>query len=203
MRKFWLIALTSVTLSSVHSIQAQEQSDQLKPYLEKLEQESKAKQQSQISDQEKAAQAVQNGTVQVPAIDVKKVSELGETTSSQISKNKSKKFQNKDEEESYENMYLNDLDKYRKIEKSKPYIKNGVVYFSYGVGTPLVICAPKHVCDVQFESGENITNIQIGDATRWIINVRNSDGQTESHVFLKPIVQDISTNLIISTDKRQ
>ena len=183
MRKFCFIGLAFMTLSYVYSIQAQEQSEQLKPYLEKLEKEMKAK--KEIIDQEKEAQAVQNGTLKVPAIDVRKVSELGEKNSFQSSKNKSKKVKNKDEEEYYEDMYLNDIDKYRKIEKSKPYIKNGVVYFSYGVGTPLVICAPKHVCDVQFESGENITNIQIGDATRWIINVRNSDGKTESHVFLK------------------
>lgn len=203
MRKIFLIACAFSTLSSLHSLQAQEVSDQLKPYLDKLEQESQVKQQQRINDQEKAAQAIQNGTVQVPEIDVKRISELGGSVGYN---NKSKKLNEKggkDEEDTYENMYLNDLDKYRKIEKSKPYIKNGVVYFSYGFGTPMVICTPKHVCDVQLESAENIKNIQIGDSTRWIINVKNSDGQTEPHIFLKPIVPNISTNLIILTEKRQ
>ena len=90
MRKIWLIALMSVTLSSVYFAQAQEQSDQLKPYLDKLEQESKTKEQQKISDQEKEAQAVQNDTVQVPAIDVRKISELGESSNPKI---KSKQVQ--------------------------------------------------------------------------------------------------------------
>ena len=120
-----------------------------------------------------------------------------------INMKKGKKEINADTEESFENMYLNNIDSYHKIERSKPYVKNGVVYFSYGVGTPLVICSPKHVCDVQFEASESITNIQIGDATRWLITVKNSTGQDESHIFLKPIVSDLTTNLIVSTDKRQ
>lgn len=188
----------TLTATIFYSANAQVASDQLKPYLDKIAQDEKEKQQQQILDQEKAAQAIQKGTVQVPAINARKISEMGE----QESYKKSKDSQ-KNSEEYYENMYLNEMNKYRKIERSKPYIKNGVVYFSYGLGTPFVICSPKHVCDVQFEAGESITNIQIGDATRWVINVKNSDGQNEAHVFLKPIISGINTNLIISTEKRQ
>ncbi|APJ05287.1 TrbG/VirB9 family P-type conjugative transfer protein [Silvanigrella aquatica] len=180
----------------------QEKSDQLKPYLEKIEKEEKEKQIQQMIQQEKALQVIKNGDVKVPSINVKKVSENSEEEGNH-KQNKKTKTGKIDSEEEYENEYLNNVDNYRKIQKAKPFIKNGVVYFVYGVGTPLVICSPKFVCDVQFDPGESITNIQIGDATRWIINVKNTDGQTNSHVFLKPIVEKITTNLIISTDKRQ
>lgn len=181
----------------------QEKSDQLKPYLEKIEREEKEKQIQQMIEQEKVLQTIKNGDVKVPSINVKKVSE---NSQEEVNHKKSKKEKagKVDSEEEYENIYLNNVDKYRKIEKAKPFVKNGVVYFFYNVGTPLVICSPKFVCDVQFEPGESVTNIQIGDATRWIINVKNTaDAQKEAHVFLKPIQDKINTNMIISTEKRQ
>lgn len=70
-----------------------------------------------------------------------------------------------------------------------------------------VYAAPGQITDISLEPGESLTGagpIAAGDTTRWII------GDTESgsgifrrvHVLVKPTRPDITTNLVISTDKR-
>ncbi|MDF3856463.1 P-type conjugative transfer protein TrbG [Paracoccus pantotrophus] len=71
-----------------------------------------------------------------------------------------------------------------------------------------VYAAPGQVTDIALEPGEQLTGtgpIAAGDTARWII------GDTESgsgasrrvHVFVKPTRPDISTNLVIATDRRR
>ena len=176
--------------------------DQLKPYLQKIEDQKQLNEKKKLEEQERQAQLIQTqpSVEDVPAIDVTKVTQISNNANDMNHKKK-----NTDTEQKYENMYLKDLDGYRKIARSKPYIKNGVVYFSYGQGVPLLICAPKRVCNIQFSKGEEVLNIQIGDSTRWIINVQNSHESSDniSHIFLKPITSGLTTNAIISTDKRE
>ncbi|SFX98284.1 type IV secretion system protein VirB9 [Paracoccus pantotrophus] len=70
-----------------------------------------------------------------------------------------------------------------------------------------VYAAPGQITDIALEHGEVLSgegSIAAGDTARWII------GDTESgsgasrrvHVFVKPTREDISTNLVISTDRR-
>ncbi|MFN8683408.1 P-type conjugative transfer protein TrbG [Paracoccus sp. P2] len=70
-----------------------------------------------------------------------------------------------------------------------------------------VYAAPGQITDIALEHGETLSgegSIAAGDTARWII------GDTESgsgasrrvHVFVKPTREDISTNLVISTDRR-
>lgn len=70
-----------------------------------------------------------------------------------------------------------------------------------------VYAAPGQVTDIALEPGENLTGagpIAAGDTARWII------GDTESgsgasrrvHVLVKPSRPDITTNLVITTDRR-
>ncbi|WP_456299489.1 P-type conjugative transfer protein TrbG [Paracoccus onubensis] len=70
-----------------------------------------------------------------------------------------------------------------------------------------VYAAPGQITDIALEPGEDLTGagpIAAGDTARWII------GDTESgsgpnrrvHVLVKPTRPDISTNLVIATDRR-
>ncbi|RTL73098.1 MAG: P-type conjugative transfer protein TrbG [Hyphomicrobiales bacterium] len=70
-----------------------------------------------------------------------------------------------------------------------------------------VYASPGQITDIALEPGENLTGtgpIAAGDTARWII------GDTESgsgvsrrvHVLVKPSRADISTNLVITTDRR-
>ncbi|QLH16136.1 P-type conjugative transfer protein TrbG [Paracoccus pantotrophus] len=70
-----------------------------------------------------------------------------------------------------------------------------------------VYAAPGQITDIALEPGESLTGagpIAAGDTARWII------GDTESgaganrrvHVLVKPTREDISTNLVITTDRR-
>jgi type IV secretion system protein VirB9 len=176
--------------------------DQLAPYLEKIQQEEKIRKEKQLIEQQKAMEIIKNkdANVNVPEIKVQNISDTQ-------NENKSKKYKNKktniDSDEYYEEMYSNNIDKYSKIERSKPILKNGIMYFTFDEGTPSVICSPVRICDLQLESGETITNLQIGDSTRWIVEVLNSDGIKEAHVIIKPVTDKLKTNMIIATDKRQ
>ena len=108
-------------------------------------------------------------------------------------------------EDQYEDVYLDHADNFRKINHSKPYMLKGVVYYKYGRGEPLILCSVMHVCDIQMEKGEEISSVQIGDSSRWVISVKKTTdktGASYAHLGLKPISSNLESNLIIFTDKR-
>ncbi len=80
----------------------------------------------------------------------------------------------------------------------------GFVRFPYGERQPILYCKPLRVCDIQLQAGEGVLNIALGDSERWIASKMESgpaDGR-EPHVIVKPTEFDISTNLVITTDRR-
>jgi type IV secretion system protein VirB9 len=82
--------------------------------------------------------------------------------------------------------------------------KPGFVRFPYGERQPILYCKPLRVCDIQLEPGETVLNIALGDSERWISSKMESGPAEarESHVIVKPTEFDISTNLVITTDRR-
>ncbi|RUV26107.1 MULTISPECIES: P-type conjugative transfer protein TrbG [unclassified Mesorhizobium] len=75
----------------------------------------------------------------------------------------------------------------------------GALYQVYG--------APGRVTDIALEPGENLTGtgpIAAGDTARWIIgDTESGAGLTRRvHVLAKPTRADITTNLVITTDRR-
>lgn len=85
---------------------------------------------------------------------------------------------------------------------------NAIQIFPWSEGALYqVYAAPGQITDIALEPGENLTGtgpIAAGDTARWII------GETESgsgvtrrvHVLVKPSRADITTNLVITTDRR-
>ncbi|SFU22666.1 P-type conjugative transfer protein TrbG [Mesorhizobium sp. YR577] len=70
-----------------------------------------------------------------------------------------------------------------------------------------VYAAPGQITDIALEPGENLTGagpIAAGDTARWIIGDTESGSGTARrvHVLVKPTRPDLTTNLIITTDRR-
>lgn len=79
------------------------------------------------------------------------------------------------------------------------------VHFTYGLSTPTIVCAILELTDIELEPNESVLNIQIGDSTRWSVDViKSGNGQNDNieHVIIKPLDIALSTSLIISTDQR-
>lgn len=70
-----------------------------------------------------------------------------------------------------------------------------------------VYAAPGQITDIALEPGENLTGagpIAAGDTARWIIGDTESGvGTTRRvHILVKPSRADITTNLVVTTDRR-
>lgn len=70
-----------------------------------------------------------------------------------------------------------------------------------------VYAAPGKITDIALEPGENLTGtgpIAAGDTARWIIgDTESGSGETRRvHVLVKPSRADITTNLVITTNRR-
>jgi type IV secretion system protein VirB9 len=61
-----------------------------------------------------------------------------------------------------------------------------------------------YVTDIILQPGENVTGVHPGDTVRWTFSPSRSgpSGSEQTHVLIKPLMADISTNVIINTDRR-
>jgi type IV secretion system protein VirB9 len=80
----------------------------------------------------------------------------------------------------------------------------GAVVMNYSTYTPKIVCRPMYVTDIILQPGEIVTGLHPGDPVRWIFAPSKSGaGNNEQiHVLIKPMMADISTNLVINTDRR-
>lgn len=64
--------------------------------------------------------------------------------------------------------------------------------------------APERVSDVALEPGEQLTAVSAGDTVRWVIgDTTSGEGQSRRvHVLIKPFAAGLSTNMVITTDRR-
>ena len=73
--------------------------------------------------------------------------------------------------------------------------------FTYKRGeTNKIYCAPGFITDIQLQPGEEISAAQVGDKTRWNVDIQFSPA-TGWHLYVKPIQLGVSTNMVITTDK--
>jgi type IV secretion system protein VirB9 len=82
--------------------------------------------------------------------------------------------------------------------------QNGAVTYNFGDHIPKIVCRMNRVTDISLEAGERVTGVHMGDTVRWQISpAKSGAGETETtHVIVKPLVPDISTNLVVMTDRR-
>ena len=64
--------------------------------------------------------------------------------------------------------------------------------------------APDKVSDITLQPGEALVAISAGDTARWIIgDTYSGDGASkQTHVLVKPFASGLTTNLVITTDRR-
>jgi P-type conjugative transfer protein TrbG len=91
--------------------------------------------------------------------------------------------------------------------KDLPFMKeNGKVVFAYGTTLPTVICSKLYLCEIELQEGEKVSRngIIFGDDVRWNVAsvFSGSDNDKTVHIVVKPLDTDISTTMMISTDRR-
>lgn len=76
-----------------------------------------------------------------------------------------------------------------------PYAE-GVLYRLY--------TAPERVSDIMLQPGESIISVAAGDTVRWTVGdtTSGSGAAKQTHILVKPFSAGLSTNLVITTDRR-
>lgn len=64
--------------------------------------------------------------------------------------------------------------------------------------------APERITDIALQAGETITSVAAGDTVRWTVgDTTSGSGETKrAHILVKPFSAGLSTNLVITTDRR-
>jgi len=87
---------------------------------------------------------------------------------------------------------------------SREYL-NSTMRFNYIDGELYQIyCAPLRVTDVQLQMGEHIVSIGAGDTVRWQVSktFSGSGGMRIEHLLIKPVEEDLTNSLVVTTDMR-
>ncbi len=81
---------------------------------------------------------------------------------------------------------------------------NGEIEMIYGLSQPHILTAILQVTDIQFEQGETITSIHLGDTARWSMEhiKANTIYGYQDHIIVKPKDINLLTSLVVVTDKR-
>jgi P-type conjugative transfer protein TrbG len=77
--------------------------------------------------------------------------------------------------------------------------------FAYERGALYAVQAsPQRITDIALEPGETLLSVSAGDTTRWIVGDAQSGiaDNIQSHILVKPNAANLSTNLVIMTDRR-
>ena len=62
-----------------------------------------------------------------------------------------------------------------------------------------VDCQVGYITDIALKPGDNVTHIAAGDTAQWMVDSAIIGNTT--HIYVKPLVKDIDTNFIITTNK--
>ena len=85
---------------------------------------------------------------------------------------------------------------------------NGAQVYAFAEGALYeLIAAPERVTDIALQPGETLVSVASGDTVRWVIGDTSSGGGTNgaarrTHILVKSISAGLSTNLVITTDRR-
>jgi type IV secretion system protein VirB9 len=96
------------------------------------------------------------------------------------------------------------IERFRKTGEAPVVRAPGFHRFPYGQQQPVLYCKPLRVCEIELQPAEAVLNIALGDSERWIASKMES-GSADArrpHVIVKPTEFDITTNLVITTDRR-
>ncbi|WP_145200074.1 P-type conjugative transfer protein TrbG [Sphingobium sp. B2] len=95
-----------------------------------------------------------------------------------------------------------------RVQPERSGYQNAIQQYAYADGALYqVYTAPGQVTDIVLQEGEELVGpgpVASGDTVRWIIGdtVSGQGASRRVHILVKPVRPDISTNLIINTDRR-
>jgi len=90
-------------------------------------------------------------------------------------------------------------------EPAKSGFVNAVQVYPYGEGALFrLFAAPERVSDIALQPGETLISVAAGDTVRWTVgDTASGSGETRrTHLLVKPFAPGLSTNLVITTDRR-
>lgn len=82
---------------------------------------------------------------------------------------------------------------------------NAVQVYPYSEGALFrLFAAPERVSDIALQPGEALTSVAAGDTVRWTVgDTTSGSGEgRRTHILVKPFAPGLSTNLVITTDRR-
>lgn len=93
---------------------------------------------------------------------------------------------------------------YRETGLAQPLVVGAVTAYPFGHGTPMLTCTPLRACTIELEAGEVLVHGPIaGDVHRWRIAPAAAGAAGRSTiVVVKPTDCAITTNVVLSTDRR-
>ena len=78
-----------------------------------------------------------------------------------------------------------------------------VMVFPFGHSQPVLACAPLRASVVELEPGETVLGLVAGDTERFAVEqTTTGPGGRTPLVLVKPLAYDVTTNLVVSTDRR-
>lgn len=95
--------------------------------------------------------------------------------------------------------------RYLKSGKAPNIVSKGFVNFAYSpTNAPIINTIPLEETVISLEPGEKFENISTGDPSRWSYSVATSGQGTflQQNILIKPSAPDISTSMVITTNKR-
>lgn len=76
----------------------------------------------------------------------------------------------------------------------------GKLVYVHGASMPTILASPMQVCDVEFQPGEAINEVIVGDSARWLVETGKAGDTT--HLFVKPVDAGLETTAVVTTDRR-
>lgn len=92
-----------------------------------------------------------------------------------------------------------------KVEPSKAGFINAIQVYPYTAGALYQLyAAVNQVTDIALEAGERLMSVSAGDTVRWVVgDTTSGEGErAQVHILVKPVVPALTTNLVITTDRR-
>ncbi len=90
-------------------------------------------------------------------------------------------------------------------EPAKSGFVNAVQIYPYSEGALFrLFAAPERVSDIALQPGEILVSVAAGDTVRWTVgDTTSGSGETKrTHLLVKPFAAGLSTNLVITTNRR-
>ena len=92
---------------------------------------------------------------------------------------------------------------YQRTGRARVLRQSAVWVFPFGHTQPVLACAPLRASVVELEEGETVLGVVAGDTERFAVDLAATgrSGRTPL-VVVKPLAYDVTTNVVVSTDRR-